>query len=74
MGYGTRLIVVAAFGAGYLVSDLVDVVGGGVQPAFAEVFSMDYRSLSEDKDFRKAVLRVVGDNCYVLIGNEDVYC
>jgi hypothetical protein len=69
--YATAAI---AFMAGYLVNDVVQVLGLGVQPAQASVAGMNYRLLSRDPDFIEAVLQVVDGACRVNDGAETVYC
>lgn len=50
------------------VDDQVTVIS----EARADVAGMDYRELSRDRDFKKAVWRVVSGNCYV--DAEYIYC
>ena len=65
-------VLVAVFSFGYVANDLANNRISVVPLAQAEVAGMDYHDLRRDRDFKKAVQRVVSDNCYVDDGN--VYC
>ena len=69
-----RLIAVLAFTLGYIANDVFEFSGISVQPAYADIFGMSHQDLARDRDFQRAVLRVVNGNCYVSEGDEQVYC
>lgn len=58
--------LVLAFCCGFLGKTIVDETGIDiVSVAYAEVAGMDYRELRRDRDFKKAVRRVVENYCSV---------
>ena len=65
-------VLVAVFSFGYVANDIANNRFNVVPLAQAEVAGMDYHDLRRDRDFKKAVQRVVSDNCYV--DDETIYC
>ena len=65
-------VLAAVFSFGYVANDLANNRLNLLPVAQAEVAGMTYHDLRRDRDFKKAVQRVVSDNCYVDDGN--VYC
>lgn len=62
----------AVFSFGYVANDLANNRISVVPLAQAEVAGMDYHDLRRDRDFKKAVQRVVSGNCYV--DDDTIYC
>lgn len=69
-----KLYFVAVFGflAGYAANDLLRYSGMELVSRAEAQTKMDWRSMSRDRDFRRAVLSVVDGNCYVDDGY--IYC
>jgi hypothetical protein len=65
-------VLVAVFSFGYVANDLANNRFNLVPLAQAEVAGMDYHDLRRDRDFKKAVQRVVSGNCYV--DDDTIYC
>jgi hypothetical protein len=65
-------ILAAVFSFGYVGNDVVNSRLNLVPVAEADIMGMGYRELSRDRDFKKAVQRVVSGNCYVDL--DSIYC
>ena len=65
-------VLVAVFSFGYVANDLANNRFNVIPLAQADVAGMTYHDLRRDRDFKKAVQRVVSDNCYV--DGSNVYC
>jgi len=65
-------VLAAVFSFGYVANDIANNRISVVPLAQAEVAGMNYNDLRRDRDFKKAVQRVVSGNCYV--DDDTVYC
>ena len=65
----TRIVLVLALIAGgYFIRDVVEPTKG----AKADVAGMTYTQLKRDRAFKKAVIYIVSNNCFVT--GESIYC
>lgn len=73
--YSIKAMVVVSFMVGYIANDVVRTLDVSlISPAQASVAGMDYRDLRRDRDFKKAVRYVVGNNCQSQGVGEYIYC
>ena len=62
------LLIIAAFSFGYFLKDISEGSAKIIPELNAEVAGMDYRDLSRDRDFKRAVQSVVKRYCFVRQG------
>ena len=62
------LLMLALISGGYFIRDVVEPTKG----AKADVAGMTYTQLKRDRAFKKAVIYIVSNNCFVT--GESIYC
>ena len=73
--YPIKVIVVVSFMAGYIANDIVKTLDVSlISPVQASVAGMSYHDLRRDRDFKKAVRRVVSNYCQSQGEGEYIYC